>query len=66
MRMRSIWLPAVVYANTKYELDYVVDEKTKIMVERKGVGKSMDDTFAKIEYYTVAMKILYTINVLTI
>ena len=25
----------------------VVDEKNKMMVERKGVGKSMDDTFAE-------------------
>ena len=44
---RSIWFPAVVYANTKYELESIVDEKAKMMVERKGVGKSVDDTFTE-------------------
>ena len=41
----SIWFPAVLFENTKQKLETVVDAKALIVVERKGSGKAVDDTF---------------------
>ena len=43
----SIWFPAVVFVNTKQKLKSVVDDEAVIVVEKKGEGKAVDDTFTE-------------------
>ena len=43
----SVWFPAVVFVNTEQKLKSVVDEEAVIVVEKKGKGMAVDDTFTE-------------------
>ena len=43
----SIWFPTIVLENTKKKLEFVVDAKSVISVERNGTGKLTDFTFSE-------------------
>ena len=47
MEKSAIWFPAVVFENTEEKLKSVVDEKAVIVVEKKGNGTAVDDTFTE-------------------
>ena len=47
MEKNGIWFPTVVLENTKQKLEFIIDPKSLITVERNGSGISADSTFTE-------------------